>query len=100
MKSLSTLVLALVFVSSAQAATQCVKPAANDRKTPEQLAEKLKSEGEYTFPKVLTTKGDCYEIYGKDKDGKKVEIYFDQGTLEPVKMSREGKLEFDKTAKK
>ena len=26
--------------------------------------------------------GNCYEIYGKNKEGKKVEIYFDAKTLE------------------
>jgi hypothetical protein len=29
--------------------------------------------------------GNCYEIYGRNKDGKKVEIYFDAKTLEVVK---------------
>jgi hypothetical protein len=29
--------------------------------------------------------GDCYEIYGKNKDGKNVEIYFDTKTLDVVK---------------
>lgn len=30
--------------------------------------------------------GNCYEIYGSDKDGKKVEIYFDTISLDVVKM--------------
>ncbi|TAL92399.1 MAG: PepSY domain-containing protein, partial [Rhodanobacter sp.] len=30
----------------------------------------------YTF-KVFQVTGNCYEIYGKDKAGKNVEIYFD-----------------------
>jgi hypothetical protein len=29
--------------------------------------------------------GNCYEIYGTNKEGKKVEIYYDAKTLEPVK---------------
>ncbi|HEY1393741.1 MAG TPA: PepSY domain-containing protein [Methylibium sp.] len=33
--------------------------------------------------------GNCYEIYGKNKAGKKVEIYFDVKTLEPVKSEVE-----------
>ena len=28
-----------------------------------------------------TTKGRCYEIYGHDKDGKKVEVYFNPLTM-------------------
>jgi len=30
--------------------------------------------------------GNCYEIYGSDKEGKKVEIYFDTKSLDVVKM--------------
>lgn len=33
--------------------------------------------------------GNCYEIYGKNKDGKKVEIYFDTKTLDVVKSEIE-----------
>ena len=33
--------------------------------------------------------GNCYEIYGKNKEGKKVEIYFDAKTLEPVRSEIE-----------
>ena len=29
--------------------------------------------------------GNCYEIYGSNKDGKKVEIYFDTKSLDVVK---------------
>lgn len=34
--------------------------------------------------------GNCYEIYGSDKAGKKVEIYFDTKTLEVVKAEIKG----------
>lgn len=33
--------------------------------------------------------GNCWELYGRNKDGKKVEIYFDARTLEPVKSEVE-----------
>ena len=36
------------------------------------------------------TEGNCYEIYGFDKDGKKVEIYFDPVSGKPVKSNVEG----------
>ena len=29
--------------------------------------------------------GNCYEIYGEDKDGRKAEVYFDAKTLAVVK---------------
>ena len=34
--------------------------------------------------------GNCYEIYGSNKDGKKVEIYFDTKTLDVVKSEIKG----------
>ena len=34
----------------------------------------------YQIKTFKVTKGKCYEIYGLDKDGRKVEIYFDPGT--------------------
>ena len=34
--------------------------------------------------------GNCYEIYGSNKDGKKVEIYFDTKTLDVVKAEIKG----------
>jgi hypothetical protein len=34
------------------------------------------------------TKGNCYEIYGRDKAGKRIEIYFDPVTGSVVKEHR------------
>jgi hypothetical protein len=48
---------------------------------------KIESQG-YQIKKFKVD-GNCYEIYGKDKEGKKVEIYYDAKTLEPVKSEIE-----------
>ena len=48
---------------------------------------KILAEG-YTINKFHVS-GNCYEIYGKNKEGKKVEIYYDAKTLEPVKSEIE-----------
>jgi hypothetical protein len=48
---------------------------------------KIEAQG-YTVSKFKVD-GNCYEIYGKNKEGKKVEIYFDAKTLEPVKTEIE-----------
>jgi len=42
----------------------------------------------YTINKFKVD-GNCYEIYGKNKDGKKVEIYFDAKTIDVVKSEIE-----------
>ena len=34
--------------------------------------------------------GNCYEIYGTNKDGKKVEVYFDTKSLDVVKTEIKG----------
>ena len=48
---------------------------------------KIEAQG-YTINKFKVD-GNCYEIYGKNKEGKKVEIYYDAKTLEPVKSEVE-----------
>lgn len=39
------------------------------------MKQQIEADG-YSIDKFKTTSGNCYEIYGRDKDGKKVEIYF------------------------
>lgn len=48
---------------------------------------KIKAQG-YKITKFKVD-GNCYEIYGTNKDGKKVEIYFDTKSLEIVKLEIE-----------
>ena len=40
---------------------------------------------QYKIKKFKVTKGNCFEIYGLNKEGKKVEIYFNPVTGEKVK---------------
>lgn len=50
---------------------------------------KAKIEAQGYAIKKFKVDGNCYEIYGSNKEGKKVEIYFDAKTLEPVKTEIE-----------
>ncbi|MFV0277942.1 MAG: PepSY domain-containing protein [Parahaliea sp.] len=54
----------------------------------EQFQEALKAAG-YKIKKFKTTDGNCYEIYGWDQQGRKVEIYFDPVSGDPVKTEIE-----------
>lgn len=54
----------------------------------EDTLKKALSEEGYTIKKFKVD-GDCYEIYGRNKQGKKVEIYFDTKTLAIVKAEVE-----------
>lgn len=51
--------------------------------TAEQMTAKFTAMG-YTdsIKKLHVSKGNCWEIYGHDKDGKKIEIYFHPITAE------------------
>jgi hypothetical protein len=51
------------------------------------LKQALKDEG-YTIKKFKVD-GNCYEMYGRNKEGKKMEIYFDTKTLAIIKAEVE-----------
>ena len=52
---------------------------------PEAAFKKSVEDKGYTIKTFKVSKGNCYEIYGFDKAGKKVEIYFDPVSGKPVK---------------
>ncbi len=55
-----------------------------DKWMTEEAFKKMVTEQGYTIKKFKTP-GTCYEIYGTNKEGKKVEIYFNPVTGEKVK---------------
>ena len=87
MRTLIALTL-LVGCSSASAATQCTTADKSTWQDQEKFQAQLKEQG-YKINKFKVTKGNCYEIYGFNKDGKKVEIYHDPVTGKAVKTEIE-----------
>lgn len=77
------LVLSLSAAATAQAAANCVAHPPAERMSLDTLREKLLGQG-YQI-KILKVDGNCYELYGRDSQGRKVEIYFDTATGAPVK---------------
>lgn len=78
-KLLATLLIAFA-ATSAIAGPKCDVP---EDKWMKEADFKTKIEGQgYTIKTFKVSKGKCYEIYGQDKAGKKVEIYFDPQTAE------------------
>jgi hypothetical protein len=69
--------------SSALAGANCTKYPKAEWMTEDQAKAKIESLG-YKIRKFKVD-GNCYEIYGENKDGKKAEVYFDAKTLEVVK---------------
>lgn len=82
-KTLIVSALVLGFTGAALAGPTCA--ANKDGWKPEAgFKKELESQG-YQIKTFKVTKGNCYEIYGTDKAGKKVEIYFDPVSGKPVK---------------
>ncbi|MGN6707041.1 MAG: PepSY domain-containing protein [Rhodanobacter sp.] len=78
MKKFATLVLAgsaALFSLGAFAAPVCTKVPQSQWMPQQTLKDQLVKQG-YTIDKFLVS-GTCYEIYGKNKAGRLVEIYFD-----------------------
>ncbi len=87
MKQLIVLSLAVFAAASAFAKADCkAYPKAEWMKEAD-AKSKIEAQG-YTIKKFKVD-GNCYEIYGKNKEGKKVEIYFDAKTLDVVKSEIE-----------
>ena len=90
MKTIASAVLvgvAVAFSSAAFAKADCKAHPKEEWMKPDEAKAKIAAQG-YTISKFKVD-GNCYEIYGKNKDGKKVEIYYDAKTLEPVKTEIE-----------
>ncbi|WP_043309736.1 PepSY domain-containing protein [Pseudomonas sp. ML96] len=78
----------LIASTAALASPQCTTADRSTWKDPEQFQAQLKEQG-YQISKFKITSGNCYEIYGFDKDKRKVEIYHDPVTGQPVKSKVE-----------
>ncbi len=78
------------FASIAVAGPKCTEEAKDKWKNEAEFQKSLTDQG-YKIKKFKVTSGNCYEIYGWDKDGKKVEIYFNPITGDKVKEEVESK---------
>ena len=82
MKTLFISSLLLTIAGAAMAGPTCTSP--KEQWKPEAgFKKELEAQG-YQIRNFKTTKGNCYEMYGFDKAGKKVEIYFDPVSGKPL----------------
>jgi len=87
---MSKILLALCAIclsTSALAGARCSKHPKNEWLSEADAKSRIEAQG-YVIKKFKVD-GDCYEIYGTTKDGKKAEIYYDTKTLEVVKSEIE-----------
>lgn len=82
---LPTLLLAS---ASAVAGPTCTEAERSTWQEPERFQAGLREQG-YEIRKFKVTDGNCYEIYGYDKDRRKVEIYHDPVSGKAVKTEVE-----------
>ena len=84
------LLLSLIIASPlAVAGPQCTTAERSQWQDEKAFQDTHKAEG-YTISKFKVTAGNCYEIYGFDKDKRKVEIYHDPVTGKAVKTEIKG----------
>ena len=87
MKRMLMLVTLAVFSAGAFAGAKCQKHPKNEWMSEPDAKAKIEAQG-YKIRKFKVD-GNCYEIYGTNKDGKKAEVYFDTKTLAVVKAEIE-----------
>jgi hypothetical protein len=83
MFKLLALLIAVGISSSAFAKADCKAHPKNEWMKESDARAQLEGQG-YKIKKFKVD-GNCYEIYGHNKEGKKVEIYYDTKTLDVVK---------------
>ena len=69
--------------STAFAAVKCTAHPKDEWMPQETLKKKIEAEG--TKIKIFKVSGDCYEMYGLNRNGNKVETYYDTKTGEIIK---------------
>jgi len=77
------MVATLLVSGTAFAAANCPKYPKNEWMPEAEAKKKIEGMG-YKIDKFKVS-GNCYEIYGFNKEGKKAEVYFDAKTLAIVK---------------
>lgn len=84
MKLTPLLLLLPLFSATVLAGPQCTQTDKTQWLSEAEAQQQIKAMG-YDIKKFKVTKTHCYEIYGWDKDKRKVEIYFDPNDLKKVK---------------
>lgn len=87
MKTIFAASLVSLFAWTSYAGPNCTTEPKEKWKDQKAFEQSLKDQG-YKIKKFKITDGDCYEVYGWDKSGKKVEIYFNPVSGEIVKEER------------
>lgn len=88
MKSLLASIVLIGLTTPVLAETNCTKKPKEQWMTEAAMHKKLTDEG-YKIRKLKISGGSCYELYGKDKNDSKVEIYFNPVDGKIVKQKQD-----------
>jgi hypothetical protein len=75
----------LLFGTAASAEPRCATKPDERWLTEAEMRSRAAAMG-YVVSVFKKTSGNCYEIYGKNIEGKRIEVYFDPVTGDPVKQ--------------
>ena len=92
-----TLLLALTLLPGFTHATGRMTCDSGDKstwKSEAELIEKITAEG-WQIRKIKED-GGCYEVYGRDREDRRVEAYFDPLTLDTLLIARRGEILYKK----
>lgn len=79
-------VVFLAFTTPALAGPHCTDEPRSKWLTKTEMIDRIKTAG-HQIDVFKKTDGNCYEIYGRDKSGRRVEVYFHPVTGKVVKSS-------------
>jgi len=74
----------LLLTGPALAGPKCTDEPQNNWLNKEEMVKRIEA-ADYSIGVFKITSGQCYEIYGRDKNGRRVEVYFHPMTGEPVR---------------
>lgn len=82
--------LAIIIIAAATpafAGPQCTSEPASKWLPKDELAKKIVATEGYKIDVFKVTDGNCYELYGRDKSGKRIEIYYNPINAAVVKST-------------
>lgn len=77
-------IAAMLLTGSAIAGPKCTTEPRSKWLSKQEMVRKIEA-ANYTIGVFKVTSGQCYEIYGRDKNGRRVEVYFHPITGETVR---------------
>ena len=76
MKNIISIITLLFISQTALAGPQCAEEQTDQWLSEDDMKAKVAEMG-FTYDKFKISRGNCYEIYGHNEAGEKVEVYFD-----------------------